>query len=243
MQTQATKGIVLKTVQYGDTSIIATIYTEVYGIQSYLIKGVRKPKKHASNAATLYQPSAILHLNVTHHPFKTLQYIQSAEWAYIYKESLFSVVKNAVSVYIIELLRSCIQEPEPNSDIFYLTEKLLTAVDTNGKKFVANAPVYFCTQLMMLMGIGFEGKWTAASAILDLNEGRFSAAANHDFILNRHESELISIAMRMKVEDIEQLELSTIERRNILTKLHAYLKIHLPESGQLRSWKLLQDVL
>ena len=36
-----TKGIVLRTVKYGETSVVVTIFTELFGLQSYLVNGVR----------------------------------------------------------------------------------------------------------------------------------------------------------------------------------------------------------
>ena len=38
---QKTKGMVLRNVKYGETSLIVTIFTEMLGIQSYLVNGVR----------------------------------------------------------------------------------------------------------------------------------------------------------------------------------------------------------
>ena len=37
-----TKGIVLHSLKYSETSIIVRIYTEARGLQSYLFKGIRK---------------------------------------------------------------------------------------------------------------------------------------------------------------------------------------------------------
>ena len=39
-----TKGIVLHTIKYSETSVIAKIYTEKLGLVSYMIKGVRSSK-------------------------------------------------------------------------------------------------------------------------------------------------------------------------------------------------------
>ena len=39
-----TRGIVLNYIKYGDTSIICKIYTEQFGLQSYIINGIRKSK-------------------------------------------------------------------------------------------------------------------------------------------------------------------------------------------------------
>ncbi|MDR2283209.1 MAG: recombination protein O N-terminal domain-containing protein, partial [Sphingobacterium sp.] len=41
---QKTKGIALKTTNYSESSIVAQIFTENLGLQSYLINGARKPK-------------------------------------------------------------------------------------------------------------------------------------------------------------------------------------------------------
>ena len=43
--THKTKGIVLRTVKYGETSVIVTILTELFGLQSYLINGVRSSSR------------------------------------------------------------------------------------------------------------------------------------------------------------------------------------------------------
>ena len=40
-----TKCIVLRVTKYGDTSIIMTAYTELFGLQQYMVKGVRVTSK------------------------------------------------------------------------------------------------------------------------------------------------------------------------------------------------------
>ena len=54
-------GIVLNYIKYGDTSIICKIYTEQYGLQSYIINGVRNSK---SKNIGLFQPLNILDMVV-----------------------------------------------------------------------------------------------------------------------------------------------------------------------------------
>lgn len=41
----STKGIVLRTIKYGETSVIASIFTESFGVQSYIVNGVRTSGK------------------------------------------------------------------------------------------------------------------------------------------------------------------------------------------------------
>ena len=55
-----TKGIVLRAVKYGETSLVVTIFTELFGLQSYLVNGVRTPTKKGTAKANLFQPAAML---------------------------------------------------------------------------------------------------------------------------------------------------------------------------------------
>jgi DNA repair protein RecO (recombination protein O) len=36
-----TKGLVLRAVKYGETSLVVTMFTELFGVQSYMVNGVR----------------------------------------------------------------------------------------------------------------------------------------------------------------------------------------------------------
>ena len=76
MVTHKTKGVVLKTVRYGETSIIAGIFTELFGLQSYLINGVRVTSKKGSGKANMLQPGAILDMVVYHNELKNLQRVK-----------------------------------------------------------------------------------------------------------------------------------------------------------------------
>ena len=61
--THKTKGIVLRTIKYGETSVVVTIFTELFGIQTYMVNGVRTTEK-SSAKANYFQPGAILDLVV-----------------------------------------------------------------------------------------------------------------------------------------------------------------------------------
>src|SRR6185295_19629798 len=91
-----TRGIVLRTVKYGETSLIITIFTELFGVQSYLVNGVRKSTKKGSGKANLFQPAAILDMVVYHNELKNLQRIREFRWGFLYSHILSDVKKNAV---------------------------------------------------------------------------------------------------------------------------------------------------
>src|SRR6476661_3747757 len=100
---QTTRGITLRSVKYGETSLICSIFTETYGIQSYHLKGVRAVKAR-SNRAGLLQPATLLDLVVDHRPQKNLQHVREFHPAYIYCSLQEEVVKNSIALFSVELL-------------------------------------------------------------------------------------------------------------------------------------------
>ena len=105
-----TKGIVLRTVKYGETSVIVTIFTELFGVQSYLVNGVRTSTKKGTGKANLFQPAAILDLIVYHNELKQLQRIKEFKWSVIYQHIFSDVPKNAVALFMVELLTKCLKQ-------------------------------------------------------------------------------------------------------------------------------------
>src|SRR4029077_17456426 len=96
-----TKGIVLRVVKYGETSVIVAIYTELFGIQSYLVNGVRAATEKSPARANLFQPAAILDLIVYHNELKNLQRIKEFKWGYLYQHVLSDVLKNSVALFMV----------------------------------------------------------------------------------------------------------------------------------------------
>ena len=117
-----TKGIVLRTVKYGETSVIVTIFTELFGIQSYLVNGVRTSSKKGSGKSNLFQPTSILDMIVYHNELKQLQRIKEFRWSFLYQRILSDVTRNAVALFMIELLTKCLKQPAATPDLFHFAE-------------------------------------------------------------------------------------------------------------------------
>src|SRR5215216_2570761 len=133
-----TKGIVLKSVKYGETSLVITMFTELFGLQSYIVNGVRMASKKGSSKAIFFQPSAQLDLVVYHNEYKNLQRIKEYKWAHLYQHIFSDVRKNAVAVFMIELLTKCLKQPEPGAELFYFVEDALIHLDKATDTVTAN---------------------------------------------------------------------------------------------------------
>jgi DNA repair protein RecO (recombination protein O) len=240
-----TKGIVLRTVKYGDTSIITTVYTALFGVQSYIVKGVRKSSKTSAGKASYFQPAALLEMEVHQNNMKHLQFIREYQWSYLYETVLFDVVRNTVASYIVELLQHALKEPEANPELFYLTEDALKALDKGSDTFTANLPLYFTLQLASELGFQLLGEYSDATAFFDLQEGMFiKDTPTHPYYI---EGELAKITSQIlhcnELAELEHLSLNRTIRRALLAAYQNFMSLHIQDFGEIKSLAIIQEVL
>src|SRR5665213_1780296 len=164
-----TKGIVLRTIKYGETSVIASVFTELFGIQSYLVNGARTSGK--SGKAHFFQPSSILEMEVYHNELKNLQRIKDLKWSAIYKNILSDVTKNSVALFMVELLQKSLKQPETNENLFQFCEDAFLQLDTADIEVTANFSIYFSIQIAQISGFRLQNNYSEQKNIFNLHEG------------------------------------------------------------------------
>jgi len=241
----ATKGIVLRTVRYGDTSVITTVYTELFGIQSYMVKGVRQSTKRSGGKAVFFQPSAILEMEVYHNELRHLQFIKEYRWHYLYEKVLSDVVRNTVAMYVIELLQHSLKQPEANPELFYLIEDTLKQLDKGSDTLAGNLPLYFTLHLAAELGFQMQGRYTQQTPFLDLMDGNFvPEQPSHPYYLEGKQAETTSLLLELTFyNDLDNITLNRILRRDLLLAYHSYLSLHIADFGEMRSLPILQEIL
>ena len=99
--TEKTRGLVLSYIKYKETSIICKIFTESFGIQSYIINGIRNSK---SKNIGLFQPLNILDLVVYHKKSSDLNRIKETKLQYLYKTMHLDIKKISMCFFLSEFL-------------------------------------------------------------------------------------------------------------------------------------------
>jgi len=240
-----TKGIVLRSVKYGETSLIVAIFTEAFGIQSYLVNGVRASSKKGSGKANLFQPVALLDLVVYHNELKNLQRIREFKWAYLYQHIFSDVPKNAVALFMVELLTKCLKQPEPHPDLFNFVEDAFMHLDEASKEVMANFPLFFALHLAVYFGIRINDNYSASKQFLDLNEGNFiEEQPHHDYFLEQKQAFITSQLLRiMQPEELSHIKLNHSSRRDLLHAYENYYSLHIQDFGSLKTLPILKEVL
>ncbi|HVX50293.1 MAG TPA: DNA repair protein RecO [Chitinophagaceae bacterium] len=243
--THKTKGIILRTIAYGETSVITTAYTELFGIQSYIVKGIRKGSKTSQGKSSYFQPGAMLEMEVYHNQLKNLQFVKEFQWSYIYEHVFFNVVKNASALYMVELLQRSLKQPEANPELFYLVEDSLKQLDRGNDTLTANLPLYFTLHLAGELGLRLQGEYAPQTPVLDLEEGVFvkEAPAHLHYLANEQAQQTSAINNIMFYNDLENITLNRNTRRGLLQAYQQFFALHIHDFGELRSLQILQEVL
>jgi DNA repair protein RecO (recombination protein O) len=237
-----TAGIVLRTVRYGDTSVVINIFTELFGIQSYLVNGVRTGKAKTSRA-NLLQPANLLDLVVYHRENKNLQRISDFRLAYLYRSLYADAVKNSIALYTVELLDKTLRQPETHPELFWFISDALQWMDRQ-EHGTANLPLYITLRVAELLGFRFYGKY-GHTCYLDLQEGTFVAdIPHHPYFLDEVYSRLTD--QLLHAPDLDALKDTIMDkeaRRRLLVFYQDYYRIHIPGFTGLRSPDILHEVL
>ena len=235
-----TKGIVFHQIKYSETSIIAKIYTEAFGLQSYLIKGARS-RKTKINA--LLQHLSLVEIVSNHKAKSDLQHLKEIRSACQYSSIPFDIIKSSITVFINELNYKSIQEEEPNKALFDFIYGAMQWLDLSTDAFV-NFHLIYALKLSSFLGFYPRGIYSPYSSFFDLEEGCFTNQQPfHSNYITDKEAELFSDLTEYSLENINELKLTNPQRNRLLDHLIWYYQLHLPNIGNMKSPEVLRAVL
>lgn len=242
--THKTRGIVLRSIKYGETSLVVTIFTELFGIQTYMVNGVRTSKKSASKA-NHFQPTAILDLVVYHSDTRSMQRIREFSWTFIYENLLSDVVRNSIAAYMAELIHKCLKQPEANADLYHFCEDSFLQLDKAGKTVAANFALFFTLHLAHFFGFRMIDNYSTENNFLDLQEGCFTdlQPAHPHFMEGKNAGLSSQLLKVMQPQELEDFKLNQELRRTLLVKYLEYYSLHVPDFGQMKTLVVLHEVL
>ncbi len=235
-----TKGIVLHQVKYSETSIVAKVYTELFGLQSYLVRGVRKKKSKTSSAH--FQHLSLLDMTVYHKEKNTLQNIKEIRQAYHFQELPYDISKSSIAIFLNEILYKCIKEEESNPLLFnFLFDSIcfLDLVESEYNCF----HLMFCVKLTRFLGFYPRGEYNDQNKYFDLQEGEFCKdIPYHENYMTPQTSEMLFGFIQYSYQELGRCPVNSTQRRLFLNKIIDYYRLHIPGMGDVKSHMILQSI-
>lgn len=238
-----TRGIVLKTIKYGETSLIARIYTEQLGLQSYLIGSVRSTQ--AKHKAALLQPLSLLDMVVYHKKGKSIQHLKELRPAHLFRQLPFEVIRSTLALFVAEVLYKTLKEEEANEPQFEFLYQFVQYLDLS-RHSLANVHVAFLVEMSAYVGFRPHNNFDRAQqrTVFDLMEGSFSThtPTQHPYYAELPLSEQLSQLLDTPIANAHQLRLTADTRRQLLQLLLVYYRLHIENFGETHAWQVLTSV-
>jgi DNA repair protein RecO (recombination protein O) len=214
------------------------MYTEVFGRVSYLVARNRGKKTTVSKA--LFMPLSVVEMEVEHQNKRDLHRIREAKQCYPLNRLFTDPVKNALALFMAEVLFRVVKDTEPDARLFdYLYRSIcLLELAEDG---VANFHVVFLLHLLHYLGIFPNTDSYAEDYYFDMQNGVFADRSPlHRHYLNREESRIFARLFKISYENMSLYAFSRHDRVNILNRILTYYRIHLPEIPEIKSLAILQ---
>jgi len=236
-----TRGIVLRVSDYSESSVVAKIFTEKFGLQSYIINGVKKPR--AKIKMNMLQPLHLLDMVVYHKPNGGIQKISDARSLPILTTIPYDIVKSSIAIFLNEVLYKSLKEQFEDAYLFEYIYKAVELLDESGTN-VSNFHLVFLTKLTKFLGFYPDMSFADTSLFFDLKDGVFSNThPNHSFLITGAELIFFVNIMRSSLNNLEDLKIDSVNRKYLLQKVIDYFSLHIETFGTIKSKEILEEVL
>lgn len=158
-----TDAVILRTLDYGETSQIVTLYTRQHGRVTVIAKGSRRPKSRYGSAL---QPMAYVQVVYYYKPGRGLQTLKESAHVRVLHGLGRDVAKITVGLRIVELVRALTEDEEQNALLFNVLVQSLLALDAAAER-AANVLPYFQLRLAAVLGFSPDLQREAVQALGD----------------------------------------------------------------------------
>lgn len=236
-----TRGIVFKTTDYGESSVIVQVFTEKFGLQSYIVNGAKKPKAKISR--NMLQPLHLLDMVVYHKDTGNVQRIKELKNAPQLQSIPYDVIKSSVAIFLNEVLYKALKQQSADESSFDFIFSAIEWLDhqTEG---LANFHLLFLIQLTRYLGFYPDRYLIGEADYFDMKNGVFSKyKPDTALYLSPPHTQNFTKLLQCSFENSPQVKLTNDDRRYLIQKLLEFYALHIEGFGNIKSHEVLEEVM
>ncbi len=234
------RGIVLGTVKYGDSSLVAQLLTDVGGRRSYIVQGVRSGRGRGSKLA-LFQPLFTLEFEALPPTKGELHRFREVHSGITLRQTPFDVRRSTMAIFIAEVLYRLVKESEANEPLFDFAWGSIIALDTL-EEGVANFHLWFLANLSRFLGFSPTNNYQSGD-YFDIKEGHYThTVPHHQLYLSAQHAEILRDMTECDVLHLGEIGLNGHQRAEFLSALMSYYGYHLDAIHSVHSISIFQEL-
>ncbi|MBL0339615.1 MAG: DNA repair protein RecO [Bacteroidetes bacterium] len=237
----SSRGIVLHTINYSETSLVVKIYTEQSGMGSFIVSGVRSKKGKFSTSH--FQPLTLIEFNALGKPGQSMLRITDVHLAPPFSGIPGDMIKSTIALFIAEVIYRSVREEEVNPSLFNFLHNGIQFLDLSHNN-CARFHIYFMIQFSRYLGFYPNGIFISDTSYFDLREGLFrnDKPVHADFFDIVQTATLYKL-MNSSFDNFHEAAIPAAISKTLLYGLVTYFEIHQTHGHQIRSHKVLEEVL
>ena len=239
----STEAIVLRTIDYSETSRIVTLFSQELGKVGVMAKGARAARsRFGSTLEPMSRIGVVIHVR----PGRDLQTLSEASHVSHHPGIRDDLDRVRTGFRLIELVSALLPDREPHADVYSLLAACLTALDQAPGR-TANIWPFFQLRLATLLGFGPSisrekvAALTEEFGVLDLRSGSIDAQVAEGWIPVRAQRTTLrafAIMARAELSDVLRMELRAEESSDVGRLVRTYVQHHVEEAYPTRAGKV-----
>jgi DNA repair protein RecO (recombination protein O) len=216
-----TQGVVFRFTDYSETSIIVNIFTAAFGLQAYIVNGVRG--KSGKGKIALYQPLTLLDLVVYHRENASILRIKEVKCIHPYQSITSDFRKSTIALFLNEIVNKTVKDQSHAQELCEFLVQSFTHFDLQQTN-IENFHLIFLIRLSQHLGF-------RPTELAELMGGNFAL-----------EEEKIILTKLLASNYSDAIAMTNTQRRNILDLLIRFYVSHSDNFGELKSLPVVREL-
>mgnify|MGYP001434949951 FL=1 len=236
-----TDAVVISTLKYGESSLIARCYCKELGLKSFMLKGILSSKK-GDMKKSLFQPLSIINLitQVKNQNREGLHFIKEARIRFPLIEIPLDIKKNAVALFLSEVMTRVIsEEGAPNSILYNFIQKNVIQLEEKG--FSPLFHLKFMMDLSKHLGF-YPNQSDLKKDFFDLESGCFCGSSTSKHLIGGDLVVALKQLLSTNLKALNELTIPNSLRTKVLSVLIDYFNLHLQGFGKIKSVDILHEI-
>jgi len=246
-----TSAIVFRSVDYGESSKIVTLFTEEHGKIAVMVHGAKKPK---SKFGGLIEVGNLLDVVYYYKSSRSVQTLSEAS----FMQKTFNIrtdfAKMAILTSAIELINQLLHEGEVNTPIFKATKQFILWLEET-RESPRNIFPYLQIRLAELAGHGLQlhlnspteeaASRDAENYYLNVETGLISvqSEASYSYKLTHNQFKYVRLALQARSSKLLDIAFGTGELKQLIDHLDRYFKFHIEGYKDRKSDAIFEQML
>lgn len=234
MREEKEEGIVLSTVKYGESGIVADILTRGSGRKGYMASAGRK----RGGGQPILTPLTTVDFVGRRRRENQMSRMGDVRLSRPFRTIPFNPVRRAEAFFIAELMSRAIPPEIPDPDLFDFASQAIGALD-DGMEGDYNFHLYFMMRLAEHLGFGADTS-RDGRGFFDMAGGTWvESLPPHPDAVGGRMADIWHWASTTTTGRLAEMEMNRSERQELIRLMTRYYKIHQPGFGDMASQQIL----